>query len=151
MVKVTKEDILGDRPKSKVKPLRKKRKLSEEARKAAGERLAKAREERQKLNPPKLAHVHPDVLALPPEHALSYKNVMSWIKYNKELLPGLKKQKRMNVKGSIAKVADIEGYIRNLQTYIRSGTYVDLFYGADQEKRVKYKVVYPAGNKYEDE
>jgi len=150
-MKITKEDILGERPKTKVKPLRKKRKLSEEARKAAGERLAKAREERQKLNPPKLSHVHPDVLALPPEHVLSYKNVMSWIKYNKEMLPGLKKQKRMNVKGSIAKVADIEGYIRNLQTYIRSGTYVDLFYGADQEKMVKYKVVWPAGDKYEDE
>ena len=41
----------------------KRRRMSAEARKAAGERLAKAREERAKKNPPKLSHIHPDVLA----------------------------------------------------------------------------------------
>ncbi len=145
-MKVTKEDMGFKRT-----PIKRKRKMSEEARKAAGERLAKARAERQKNNPPKLAHVHPEVLKLEDDHALSYKNVMSWIRYNKEQLPGARKQVRMGAKGSIARVADLEGYIRNLQTYIRTGTYVDMFYGADQEKMIKYKVVVPAGTKYEDE
>tara|TARA_B000000532_G_scaffold205429_1_gene173065 strand:- start:5912 stop:6313 length:402 start_codon:yes stop_codon:yes gene_type:complete len=131
--------------------LKKKRKMSEEARRAAAERLAKAREQRQLNNPPKLSHVHPDVLAKPDDHPLSYKNVMSWIKYNREQLPGLRKNVRANAKGSIAKLADVEGYIRNLQTYIRIGTYVDMFYGADQEKKITLRTIVPAGNKYEDE
>ena len=139
---------------SKVKPVRKKRKMSEEAKKAAAERLAIAREKRKLANPPKLEHVHPNVRALEDDSPLSYKNVMAWIRYNKEQIPGLRKNVRMGAKGSIAKLADIEGYIRNLQTYIRTGTYIDMFYGADQEKKVRYRTIVPAGttsDKYSDD
>lgn len=130
---------------SKIKPARKKRVMSEEAKKAAAERLALAREKRQKNNPPKLEHVHPSVRNLEDDNPISYKNVMAWIKYNKDQIPGLRKSVRMGAKGAIARLADIEGYIRNLQTYIRTGTYVDMFYGADQEKKVRYRTIVPAG------
>ena len=139
---------------SKVKPVRKKRKMSEEAKKAAAERLAIAREKRNLANPPKLEHVHPNVRVLQDDDPLSYKNVMSWIKYNKDQIPALKKNVRMGAKGAIARLADIEGYIRNLQTYIRTGTYIDMFYGADQEKKVRYRTIVPAGttsDKYSDD
>ena len=125
----------------------KRRRMSPEARKAAGERLAKAREERAKKNPPKLSHIHPDVLAKGDDHPLCYKNIKAWLVYNKAMLPGLKKNVRANVKGALARLMEVEGYIRNLNTYLRSGVYLDLFYGADQEKLIQYRTVVPAGDK----
>ena len=123
------------------------RRMSAEARKAAGERLAKAREERMKKNPPKLTHIHPDVLAKGDAHPLCYKNVKAWLVYNKAMLPGLKKNVRANAKGALAQLLNIEGYIRNLNTYLRTGVYLDLFYGADQEKKIQYRTMVPAGDK----
>ena len=123
------------------------RRMSAEARKAAGERLAKARAERAKKNPPKLSHIHPDVLAKGDDHPLCYKNVKAWLVYNKALLPGLKKYVRSNAKGALAELLNIEGYIRNLNTYLRTGVYLDLFYGADQDKKIKYRTVVEAGTK----
>mgnify|MGYP005679697297 CR=1 FL=1 len=46
------------------------RKMTEEQKKAASERLAKAREKRLRENPPKYSNIHPSVLALP--DAVSY-------------------------------------------------------------------------------
>ena len=125
----------------------KRRRMSAEARKAAGERLAKAREERAKKNPPKLSHIHPDVLAKGDDHPLCYKNVKAWLVYNKALIPGLKKNVRKNVRGSLARLSEVECYIVNLQAYLRTGVYLDLFYGADQEKLIHYRTVVPAGDK----
>lgn len=116
--------------------------MSAEARKAAGERLAKARAERMKKNPPKLSHIHPDVLAKGDEHPLCYNNVKAWLVYNKAMLPGLKKNVRANSKGALSRLMEIEGYIRNLNTYLRTGVYLDLFYGADQEKKISFRTVY---------
>ena len=123
------------------------RRMSPEARKAAGERLAKAREERAKKNPPKLTHIHPDVLAKGADHPLCYNNIKAWLIYNKAMLPGLKKNVRANAKGATARLMEVEGYIRNLNTYLRSGVYLDLFYGADQDKKIKFRTVVPAGDK----
>ena len=62
------------------------RKMTEEQKAAATERLRVAREKRLRDNPPKYANVHPSVLAKPDDHALSRKKVVQWIKTQKSLL-----------------------------------------------------------------
>ena len=50
-----------------------------------------------------------------------------------------------NIKGAAAKVSNCEGYIRNLQYYLRHGDYCDDRYGAFQEKRIKWQTIVPKG------
>ena len=73
------------------------------------------------------------VVNLPDDHKLSFKKVRSWIKTNKAKLPLLKKAVRQKERGSIAKLAIVEGYISNMEGYLRHGIWLDLFYGEDQE------------------
>ena len=119
-----------------VKKYRKKRVMTEEQKKAASERLAKAREKRMKENPPQYKSIHSEVLKLDDDHEWSHHNVKKWIKTQKELLASEKRNLRGGVKGTEAKVASIEGYIRNLETYLRTGTYTDLFWGEYQQNKV---------------
>ena len=96
--------------------------------KAAAERLALAREKRAKANPPKYTNIHPSVVARPEDDAMSMKNVQRWIKTQKELLSVARSDIRRKVKGAEGfRVASHEGYIRNLQRYLRDGDYCDDF------------------------
>jgi len=123
--------------------IKKKRKpMTEEQKKAACERLAKARAARP---PAKNSSIHPSVLAKPDEDMLSAKNVQSWIKNQKEQLTEYRASARRDVKGAIAQVANCEGYIRHLQYYLRHGDYCDDRYGAFQEKRIKWQTIVPKG------
>ena len=121
------------------------RKMTEEQRQKAAERLRVAREKRLRENPPKYANVHPSVLAKPDDDPLSRKNVVSWIKTQKSLLASERGNVRRKVKGAIAKVADHQAYIRHMETYLRNGDWIDDCYGEYQEKKVKWRVVVPAG------
>ena len=121
------------------------RKMSEEQREKAAERLRLAREKRLRENPPKYANIHPSVLAKPDDHALSRKKVVQWIKTQKSLLSAERGNVRRNVKGAIAKVANHQGYIRHMENYLRSGDWCDDFYGEYAEKRVQWRVVVPSG------
>ena len=117
---------------------RKRRKpMSAEQKVAAAERLALAREKRLKENPPEYKSIHPSVLERGEDDPWHHKKVKEWIKTQKGLLSAEKANKRANVKGAIAKVASIEGYIRNLETYLRTGTYLDLFWGEYQQNKTK--------------
>lgn len=117
---------------------RKRRKpMSDEQKAAAAERLAKAREKRLKENPPEYKSIHPDVLARPDTDPWNHKTVKKWIKTQKELAASEKRNVRQNVKGALAKLKSHEGYIRNLETYLRTGTWIDMFWGEYQEKKVK--------------
>lgn len=129
------------------KKFKKRRKpMTPEQKAAAVERLAKARAARQKnAGPPK--NVHPDVLALPDDATLSLKNVRDWVKTQQEMRPHLRKAVRLNEKGAVARLAACEAYIRHLETYIRTGTYVDMFYGEHAEKKIKYVCRHPAYDK----
>ena len=129
------EQIAKDRgplPKAK----RKRKPMTEEQKAAAVERLAAARAKRAaKSGPPK--NIHPDVLALPDDDTLSVKNVRSWIKTQKDLLSAARQEVRADVKGAVAKALRHEGYIRNLERYIRDRVYLDMFYGENQQNRIK--------------
>jgi len=122
---------------STIKTRKRRKPMSAEQKAAAAERLALAREKRLKENPPEYKSIHPSVLEKGDDHAWSHKKVKEWIKTQKGLLSAEKANKRANVKGAIAKVAQIEGYIRNLETYLRTGTYTDMFWGEYQQNRVK--------------
>ena len=127
---------IADNP---VKKRRKRKPMTEEQKKAAADRLAKARAAKKKSNgAPK--NVHPYVAALPEENMLSLKNVREWIKYNKEIRTEEKRAVRSNVKGAEARVASIDGYIRNMEHYIRTGDWIDTFYGKDQNNRIAWKL-----------
>jgi len=122
---------------STIKTRKRRKPMSAEQKAAAAERLALAREKRLKENPPEYKSIHPSVLEKGDDHAWSHKKVKEWIKTQKGLLSAEKANKRANVKGAIAKVAAIEGYIRNLETYLRTGTYTDMFWGEYQQNKVR--------------
>ena len=106
------------------------RKLTQQQKQAAAARLAAAR---AKKGEPKYSQYDQRVVNLPDDHKLSFKKVRQWIKANKEKLPLLKKAVRLKERGSIAKLAITEGYISNMESYLRNGLWLDLFYGEDQE------------------
>lgn len=140
------EAIAAESKLKTVKPKRKRKPMSEEQRAAAAERLAKAREKRMaEQGPPK--NVHPDVLAKPDEDTLSLKNVRSWIKTQQGLLQAARQEERAGLKGALAKRVSIEGYIRNLNNYIASGTYCDMFYGEYGNQKMRTVCVVPAYDK----
>ena len=106
------------------------RRLTAEQKQAAADRLAAAR---AKKGEPKYSQYNQRVVNLPDDHKLSFKKVRSWIKTNKAKLPALKKAVRQKERGSIARLAITEGYISNMESYLRTGLWLDLFYGEDQE------------------
>lgn len=117
---------------------RKQRKpMSAEQKAAAAERLAIAREKRARENPPEYKSIHPDVLAKGDEHPWSHINIKKWIKTQKELLTIARSDVRRKVKGAEARVASCSGYIRNLELYLRSGTYVDMYWGEHQQNKCR--------------
>ena len=83
--------------------IRKKRKpMSEEQRKAAGERLAKARAKRQAANPPQYKYIHESVLALTEDDPFYFRKVQGWIKTQKEELSIARRDLRSKIKGAEA-------------------------------------------------
>ena len=106
------------------------RRLTAEQKEAAAARLAAAR---AKKGEPKYSQYNQRVVNLPDDHKLSFKKVRSWIKTNKAKVPALKKAVRLKERGSIARLAIVEGYISNMESYLRTGLWLDLFYGEDQE------------------
>ena len=138
MTKVRAKTVVNDgwkQPKKR-KPMTPEQKI------AAAERLKKARAAKA---PAKKSSVHHTVLAKPDEDMLSAKNVQSWIKNQKEQLTEYRHSARRDIKGAKAQVANCEGYIRNLQYYLRHGDYCDDRYGAFQEKRIKWQTIVPKG------
>lgn len=126
---------------------KRKRKMSDEQRKAAGERLAAARAKRLKENPPQYKNIHPIARDRPEDDPFHFRKVQGWIKVQKELLADARRSLRLKEKNAISKVASIQGYIANLQKYLSTGEYVDLFYGDKQQHRIKYTDFKPGFDK----
>ena len=51
--------------------------------------------------------IHPKVVAVPDDNPLSLNNVKDWIKINKEIRTELRTSVRRNIKGAIAKLANV--------------------------------------------
>ena len=136
----------------KIKPIRKKRKLTAVQKEAQRIRLEKMR---AKKKPPEYKNVHPYVLSLDDEEPYSLKNVKVWIKHNKELITMLNaraRNKDMSPKDkqqALIQADDKKAYIRYIEHYIKTGDWIGMFSGQNEMKRVIPKVVamayYPDG------
>ena len=123
---------------AEVKKTRKRRKpMSAEQKAAAAERLKLAREKRMRENPPEYKSIHPDVLKHDTDHPWHHLKIKQWIKTQKDLLKAERANVRAKVKGAEARVASTQGYIRNLETYLKTGTYLDLFWGEHQQNKCR--------------
>lgn len=122
--------------------MRKKRKITPEQREALIERLAKARAAKGE---PEYKNIHPKVLSLPEDHPLSLQNCKYYIKTQQSLMSRYKSEIKNDIKGAKGKYHQCEGYIRNIQTYLKTGTWVDMFYGELQQYLMGWRTVVPAG------
>jgi hypothetical protein len=134
---------LGLKPRKKV---RKGKVMSAEQKAAAAERLRKAREAK---GPSQNNQIAEEVRNLPDEDVFSVKNVRQWIKTNKELLHSIRDMKDSKEAKEREQYNNVEGYLANLQSYLRSGVYLDMFYGEHRQSKVKHRCVrmayYPDG------
>ena len=136
----------------KMKPIKKKRKLSEEAREKLRERLAAMR---AKKKPADYKNVAKSVLELPDDDKYSFKNVKEWIKHSKDLVSQYTKTARSRAttpqdKQMASNAADHKKvYIRELEYYLKSGDYISYFSGQDETNKVSPRCVamafYPDG------
>ena len=123
----------------KLKPLKKKRELSEEAREKMRTRLAAMR---AKKKPADYKNIAESVLALPDDDKYSFKNVKTWIKHSKDLVLEYNKIARSRVSSSqeaqkASNVADHKKvYIRELEYYLKSGDFISYFSGQDEATKV---------------
>ena len=124
------------------KKFRKARKLTEEQKAAAAERLRKARE---KKGPAQYKNVAKSVLDLPDDHYLSYKNVKKWIKTQKEIATSERRNAVKNVKGAIAKEAAARGYINNMNHYIQHGDWISDYYGEYEQHKINWVSITRSG------
>ena len=128
----------------KVKPLKKKRKLSEEAKEKLRERLATMR---AKKKPADYKNVAKSVLELPDDDKYSFKNIKEWIKHSKDLVSEYTKTARSRAttpqdKQKASNAADHKKvYIRELEFYLKSGDYISYFSGRDETNKVSLRCV----------
>ena len=141
MAKIREE--LGIKP---PKPRKKRKPMTEEQRAAAIERLAKARAARGITG---TKNVHPDVLALPDDNALSYVKVKEWLKYNQDYLKSIKGQRQSKDSKERMEYQVVENYVKNLRVYIRDNVWLDHRYGKKMENKMEWIVIAPAGENNE--
>ena len=136
------------------KPIKEKRtrKISEEQREALRERMI---EMRKKRKPAEYKNISKVVLALPDDDTYSFKNVKEWIKHNKEMVTALGKQGRGRYVGEkerrIAEnqASSRKAYIRYCEHYLKTGDWIGMFSGLNEEHKVTPRCVamayYPDG------
>jgi len=125
-----------------------KRTMTAEQKQAASERLAKARAARAANATPEYKNIHENVLKRDEDHPLSLPSIREVIKHTREKITAEKQNLRMGDKNATARIASMEGYIRNLNAYLANGDYVDMFYGAEQQHRTQSVCIAPSYNKY---
>jgi len=130
---------------------RKRKPMTEEQRKAAAERLAKAREARGHTG---ALSVHHSIRDLPEDHYLHWTKVKEWIKDNEMKLRGMKTMKDSSNWKERADYQSLEVYIKNMKSYLSSGNWSDFRYGANGEQRVQRVCIamayYPDGTPKRD-
>ncbi len=125
------------------KKLRKRRKpMTEKQRHAAAERLEKARKVRAAKTPDYgMSGIHESLRQLSDDHPAHPDKVKQWIKTQKGLAAAERRAVKEKIKGAYARQCNHEGYVRNLQKYLRDGDYVDMFFGEHQEHLIKLRCV----------
>ena len=133
----------------KIKPLKKKRQLTEKQKEAQRLRLA---EMRAKKKPPEYKNVSKYVLSLDDEEPYSLKNVKDWIKHNKEMVSMLQARARnretslKDKQHALNQADDKKAYIRYMEHYLRTGDWISDFMGPQENERTTWKCVAMAYN-----
>lgn len=135
---------LGLQQFDRTKKVRKKRVMTPEQKKAAAERLAKARAAK---GPSQNNQIDEHVRNLPEDDLFSYKNVRAWQTEAKQYLSSIKSFKDSKDAKERALYTDVETYIVNLGSYMRSGVYLDNRFGAERTGKVQLRCVAMAYNK----
>jgi len=116
--------------------------MSKDQKAASSKRLVKARAARAEKNPDYgQTNIHASLRKLPDDHQLSPDKVKNWIKLQKDLAKSERTAVKQNVKGAVARLANHEGYIRNMQSYLRNGDWVDMFYGEHQQGKIRGRCI----------
>ena len=107
------------------------------------DRMAKVRAAKK---PAAYKNIHPDVKNLPDDNTLSLKNVKDWQKHNKERVKELKYKIRRMDKGKEKTLFEREVenrsvYLANIAKYFDTSTWLNLFYGKDQEHKTRYRTL----------
>ena len=110
------------------------------------EQLDKMAKVRAAKKPPAYKNIHPDVKNLPDDSTLSLKNVKEWQKHNKDRVSDLKYQIRRMEKSKDKTLLEREVenrtvYLANINTYLDTSTWCDLFYGKDQQHTTRYRTL----------
>ena len=119
--------------------IKKTRKISEEQKEKLRERLAKMR---AKKKPAEYKNIAKSVLDLPDDDKYSFKNVKEWIKENKLQVNALSSQARSRTLAPLAKqqaanqADNKKAYIRYMEHYLKTGDWIGLFSGANEEHKV---------------
>ena len=106
------------------------------------DKMAKVRAAKK---PPAYKNIHEDVKDLPDDNILSVKNVKGWEKHNKERVKDLKYKIRRMDKGKEKTLFEREVenrsvYLANIAKYFDTSTWLNLFYGKDQEHKTRYRI-----------
>ena len=145
---------MAKKVKTEREPMKIKRthKISEEQREALRERM---KDMRKKRKPAEYKNVSERVLALPDDDNYSFKSVMEWIKHNKEMIAALGKSARGRYVGekerkiAESQAASRKAYIRYCEFYLKSGDWIGMFSGQDEEHKVVPRCIamayYPDG------
>ena len=109
------------------------------------EQLDKMAKVRAAKKPPAYKNIHEDVKNLPDDNILSVKNVKRWEKHNKDRVKELKYKIRRMDKGKDRTLLEREVenrsvYLININKYLDTSTWLDLFYGKDQEHKTRYRI-----------
>ena len=125
--------------KRKPTKIKRTRKITEEQREALRERM---KDMRKKRKPAEYKNVNERVLVLPDDDTYSFKNVKGWLKHNKEMVAALGKQGRGRYVGekerrvAETQAASRKAYIRYCEHYLRTGDWIGIFSGQDEEHKV---------------
>ena len=107
------------------------------------DKMAKVRAAKK---PAAYKNIHPNVKNLSDDNTLCVKNVKEWQTHNKERVRDLMyKIRRMDAgKDKVLLEREVENrkvYLANINTYLDTSTWCDLFYGKDQEHTTRYRTM----------
>jgi len=122
-----------------VKKTRKRRKpMTESQRLAAAQRLEKARAAKK---PAANISLHESIRDLPEDHELHPDKVKMWIKDWKQRLVAMKHYQRSKEAKEVSKYYETDGYIKNMQRYLDSGVWTDMYWGENRDQKMGYVCV----------
>lgn len=129
---------------SEVKKRRRRKPMTPEQKAAAAERLKKARAAKA---PAKNTSLHESIRNLDEDHHLHPDKVKEWIKEWKNRLSSIRHQRNSKTAKEVAEYYSVQGYIQNMQNYLSSGCWNDMYYGINRNHKIYARCVAPAYDK----